>query len=110
MMMDMEEDKYGEHAVKCAAETLQKAEEIKKDPKMLALVKGELEKAANTIKSIKELRKVSAEKLAERDDEEEGEEEEEEYEKPELMTEEDKAAKQEQIKTDKNVKKMGLKK
>lgn len=102
MEMDMD-DKYGEHAIKCAAETLVKAEEIKKDAKLLALVKGELEKSAGAIKSIKELRKVASEKMSSQDSEEE--------EVPaELMTEEDKAAKQTIKKYEKQDEKLKLNK
>lgn len=102
--MEMEmEDEYGEHAVKCAAETLVKAEEIKKDPKMLALVKAEMEKTVGAIKSIKELRKVAATKMAEPEEDSEDEV------PPELMTEEDKAAKQVMDKQDKRTKELGFK-
>ena len=107
-MMDMEmDDEYGEHAVKCAAETLVKAEEIKKNLKLLGLVKAELEKSAGAIKSIKELRKVASVKMSEsKEDEEDNEDEV----PPELMTEEDKAAKQSIMKQDKRTKELGLKK
>jgi hypothetical protein len=107
--MDMEkEDKYGEEGVRCAAETLIKAEDIKKDAKLMALVKGHMEKSAKAIKSIKELRKVAAAKMAEREEPEEDEGDEEELDEK-LMTEEDKAALQEQKKVDKNLEKIKLK-
>ena len=110
MMMDMEEDKYGEQAVKCAAETLVKAEEIKKDPKLLALVKAEMDKTVGAIKSIKELRKVAAAKMKEPEpDAKDAVESLEEEIPPELMTEEDKHAKQRDMKYDKRSKELGFK-
>jgi hypothetical protein len=98
-----EDNKYGEWAVKSAAETLVRAEEIKKDEKLMALVKGELEKSAKAIKSIKELRNVAAKMRAEEPEMEDEDEEEEED--VELRTEEDKAALQEKRKIDKNLEK-----
>lgn len=99
----MEDDKYCEWKVKEAAQTLVKAEEIKKDKEMLALVKAELEKSSQAIKSIKELRGVASKKMAEREEEESDEDEIEED--KELRTEEDKAALQEKKKVDKNLEK-----
>lgn len=103
------ENKYGEWAVKSAAETLVRAEEIKKDEKLMALVKGELEKSAGVIKSIKELRNVAAKVRSEKDEPEDEEEEADDDGEIEvdvkLMTEEDKAAIQEKNKVDKNLKK-----
>ena len=101
--MQMEDDKYCEWKVKDAAETLVKAEEIKKDKEMLALVKAELEKSSQAIKSIKELRGIASKKMAEREEEESDEDEIEED--KELRTEEDKAALQEKAKVDKNLEK-----
>jgi hypothetical protein len=95
-------DKYAEWAIKSAAETLVRAEEIKKDEKLMALVKGELDKSAQAIKSIKELRGVAAKVRSE--PAEESEEEEDEVDEK-LMTEEDKAALQEKKKVDKNLSK-----
>ena len=102
--MDMEDDKYCEWKVKDAAQTLIRAEEIKKDKEMLALVKAELEKSSMAIKSIKELRGIASKKMAERE-EEESEDEDEMEEDKELRTEEDKAALQEKAKVDKNLEK-----
>jgi hypothetical protein len=101
--MEMEEDKYCEWKVKEAAQTLVKAEEIKKDKEMLALVKAELEKSSQAIKSIKELRGIASKKMAEREEEESDEDDIEED--KELRTEEDKAALQEKAKVDKNLEK-----
>ena len=102
-MDNMEDDKYCEWKVKEAAETLVRAEEIKKDKEMLALVKAELEKSSQAIKSIKELRGIASKKMAEREEEESDEDEIEED--KELRTEEDKAALQEKKKVDKNLEK-----
>ena len=109
------EDKYSESAVKCAAETLLKAEEIKKDAKLLALVKGEMEKSASAIKSIAELRKIASKKQAEPEAEKEdmadSESPDEELDvKPELMTEEDKAGAQKIEKYKKRAEKFKLSK
>lgn len=101
--MEMEDDKYCEWKVKEAAQTLVKAEEIKKDKEMLALVKAELEKSSQAIKSIKELRGIASKKMAEREEEESDEDEMEDD--KELRTEEDKAALQEKAKVDKNLEK-----
>jgi len=129
MEIKIEDAKYGPWAVKNAAETLLKAEDIKKDQKLLALVKGELEKGSDAIKSIKELKSVAAKKIAEKDEVPEGEMEDEESMsdakedaaegemdgeeedkvKPELMTEEDKAAQQKIDKYKARIKKFKLK-
>lgn len=101
--MEMEDDKYCEWKVKDAAQTLIRAEEIKKDKEMLALVKAELEKSSMAIKSIKELRGIASKKMAEREEEESDEDEMEDD--KELRTEEDKAALQEKAKVDKNLEK-----
>jgi polyribonucleotide nucleotidyltransferase len=103
-MDNMEDDKYCEWKVKEAAETLVRAEEIKKDKEMLALVKAELEKSSQAIKSIKELRGIASKKMAEREEEEESDEDGIEEDK-ELRTEEDKAALQVKAKVDKNLEK-----
>lgn len=61
-MPEMEEDsKYCEDAVKCAMHKMMEAEEIKQDPKMMALVKKHAAKQKKTISSIAELKEKSAE-------------------------------------------------
>lgn len=81
MKMDMataeKENKYDKYAVECAAKTLMEAEEIKKDPKMMALVGKELDKKKAHIGSIQDLRDKAAEMDSEdsKDDKEDSEEE-----------------------------------
>ena len=62
--MKMKEDKYCDWRVKQALHTLTEAEEIKKDAKMMSLVRKEAlkqQKAVNvTVKTIDEYNKMSA--------------------------------------------------
>jgi hypothetical protein len=93
-----EEEGYEEYDVKCAADTLLRAEEIKKDMKLMELVKAALMDKRDAITSIAGLKKVAKKKLEETNGV-----------KPELMTDEDKAAIQEMDKVNKNIKDMGFK-
>ncbi len=86
-----------EYDIDCAVDTLIKAEEIKKDPELMAKVLAKVKSKGEAIKSIAGLRK-KAEEMSEKD-----------YGvKPELMTEEDKAAIQEEERVDGKLKEMGM--
>lgn len=72
--MSEEEDKYSQWRVDSAVDCLMRAEEIKLDKKMMALVKVEMEKKGKAIKSVsslKELRSVASQKSEQVDDEKE---------------------------------------
>lgn len=66
-----EENEMDEYDLKCAADTLLKAEEIKADPKMMAALKPYLEKKAKAIKSIADLRSARQEMNAQEEDDSE---------------------------------------
>lgn len=52
----MDEDKYAENLVEEAAETLLKAEDIKKDSKLMEKIKAHLEEKKGKISSLKALK------------------------------------------------------
>lgn len=79
--------------IKEAAEILLKAKEIEKDAILFKAAKAQLEEKSKTISSIADLKKMRDSGLTMKD----------------LMTEEDKAAFQDKIKTDKNMEEMGFK-
>lgn len=73
MEMDMEKETegYDEHELKCAADTLLKAEEIKADSKLMEAIKPLLDKKVQAVKkitSLKELRQVANKKVNELED------------------------------------------
>jgi hypothetical protein len=80
--------------IKEAAEILLKAKEIEKDPVLFKAAKAQLEEKSKTISSISDLRKIreSGSGLTKKD----------------LLTEEDKAAYQSKIETDKKMEEMGF--
>lgn len=62
LAMKVEDSKYDEWAVKDALRTLQEAQRIMKDDKMMKMVEKEADKQVQEIKSIDELREVLANK------------------------------------------------
>lgn len=58
--IDEEKEKYSEWRVRDAVETLMRAEEVKADSKMMALVKAEMAKKGNAIKRITSLKELRA--------------------------------------------------
>jgi hypothetical protein len=100
------EEKEEEHEVDCAVETLIRAEEIKKDPELMAKVLERTKEKQQVLKSIAGLRKKAAEVLSKDPEKEEKSD----YgDDPELRTEEDKAMFQEKKVIDANLEKMGFK-
>lgn len=55
-----EDYKYDEYAVKSAVDCLMRAEDIKKDEKMMKLVKEQLGKQQKAIRSIADIKEASA--------------------------------------------------
>jgi hypothetical protein len=100
------EEKEEEHEVDCAVETLIRAEEIKKDPELMAKVLERTKEKQQVLKSIAGLRKKAAEVLSKPS---KGETDPEFGDDPELRTEEDKAMFQEKRRIDGKIKEMGLK-
>jgi len=106
MMRSM--DKQEEYEVDCAIDTLSEAEEIKKNPELMAKVLVRSKEKVSVLNSFAGLRKRAAEVLA-KDPEEETETED--YEDdPKLRTDDDKAAIQENRVVDEKLKEMGFKK
>lgn len=59
------EGKYEEYEIKCWAEKLLEAEEIKNDPEKMALVKPYLDNKVKAIRSIADLKAVAKKKISE---------------------------------------------
>lgn len=94
--VEEKKDEYPEYEVCAAVDTLLKAEEIKQNPELMALVKEKMDKKKSAINSLSKLKTIAAKKIKEMDE-------------ASLMTEEDKATIQEENKFKKNITEMGLK-
>lgn len=60
-----DDGKYDEYEIKCWADKLLEAEEIKNDPEKMALVKPYLDKKAKAINSIADLKAIAKKKISE---------------------------------------------
>jgi len=103
----MEYEMEEKDEVQCAIETLLKAEEIKKDAALMEKVKAKTKENSDTIMSIAGLRKRA--KAVRESAAKESSEARKSSPDPELRTEEDKAAIQEDEAVDGKLKEMGLK-
>lgn len=91
-----------EYEVDCAVDTLAKAEEIKKDPELMAKVVERAKEKHGALKSIAELRVKASQVRAKKDDDDDVD--------PELLTDDDKAAMQDIKRVEKSIDAVGIKK
>ena len=108
MSLGMDEEEQQEHEVDCDVETLIEAEEIKKDGARMAKVLERTKEKQEVLKSIAGLRKRASAVLDAKAEESKKPKSLKDDLDPELMTEEDKAAIQEDDRVNKNLKEMGL--
>jgi hypothetical protein len=110
-MEDMSPEEKAKHEVDCAVETLLKADEIRADPKLMAKVAERAKEKQSALKSITSLRKRAGEvrEANAKAGVETGSAAKQYGLDPDLVTEEDKSAIQEDQRVDASLKKMGFK-